>query len=507
MKKSELRRQINSTHLGYDPDRMKTVHVANGLFAEILETYYSAELMNRLVVNERRSLPRNPLKRAAWQFHSNEILLPHLKEIGKIPENTSPETLNRLRFHLHQHLDADNGVYDNDDNSGCAYSSTTHLLVTHNRNFDGFSGNFLTYLLKHDFGKGSSPLVAKIGSALKENLDPISILAYVFTTDEEVPVVNTKTYADKPKDDLDRLIATNSDLQILQEALNRLSDYYPGRLSTQRFLRLFTILGSLTLIRHLVTLYNREAQVHAKSQPLAFLIDAQQGRSSRIRLSSQASYLRTLSALTELYAFWLKDWIWEQTQIEWNVIQPTSEYVVQTYSRLLKEFTEIFPSDTSLPDALHSTSNPEEVALIASKQMADNMLKRRAEDDFMGGFVRDLGIRCGLLKPRASSQKRKHFDPQADTIEVLVMALLESKTEKDGITLDEFANRLWETFGMLFGGLDQGAKDFQILANLGIQEANQDDLNENCDTFVKRLVSLGLAKEYADGLILIQYPR
>ncbi len=87
------------------------------------------------------------------------------------------------------------------------------------------------------------------------------------------------------------------------------------------------------------------------------------------------------------------------------------------------------------------------------------------------------------------------------------MALLDAKTETDGVTLDDFANRLWEAFGVLFGGLDQGAKDFQVLANLGIQEANQDDLNENSDAFVTRLVALGLAKEYADGLVLIQYPQ
>jgi len=122
MKKSELRRQINANYIGFDPDRMKTVHVANGLFAEILGEYYPTDLMNRLVVNERRNLPRNPHKRGLWQLHSNEALLPFLKDNEKIPASTSSELLNRLRFHLHQHLDADDGVFDLDDDSGCAYS-------------------------------------------------------------------------------------------------------------------------------------------------------------------------------------------------------------------------------------------------------------------------------------------------------------------------------------------------------------------------------------------------
>jgi len=506
MKKADLRRRINSSRIGFDPDRMKTVHVANGLFTEILEKYYPTTLMNQIVVNERRNLPRDPRRRAAWQLHSNEELIKILKDREKIPEDTSPELLNRLRFHLHQHLDADNGVYDHDDNSGCAYSAATHLLVTSDRNYDGFSGNFLAYLLKHDFGQGNSPLVAKITSALNENLDPISILTYIFTPDEESPIPCTKTYDNKPKEYFDELIASNPNLQILRECLDKLSFYYPGQLSAQRFLRLLTILGSLVLIRYLVTSYNQEVQKNTNSQPIALLIDAQQGSSARIRQSSQASYLRTVGALNELYAFWLKDWILEQAQIEWNTLQPEAEQITQTYKRLIKESVEIFPRDTTPPESLEeSRLTPIETALIAGAHMANNLLPR--SDEFLRGFVRDLGIRCGLLKPRASSQKRKHIDPQADTLEVLVMTLLDVETEADGITLDDFANRLWKAFGMLFGGLDQGARDFQILANLGIQESNQDDLNENSDAFVARLVALGLAKEYADGLVLIQYPQ
>src|SRR5258708_2628666 len=185
MKRAELRRRINVDHIGFDPDRMKTVHVASGLFTEILEMYYPTDLLNRLVVNERRQLPRDARRQAKWLLHSNEELLSLLKDTGKLPSTTSIETLSRLRFHLHQHMDADNGVFDHDDGSGCAYSAATHLMVTYDRNNDGFSGNFLAYLLKHDFGEGGSPAVDKIAHALNENLDPMSVLAYIFTPEEE----------------------------------------------------------------------------------------------------------------------------------------------------------------------------------------------------------------------------------------------------------------------------------------------------------------------------------
>jgi hypothetical protein len=509
MRRAELRRRINADRIGFDPDRMKTVHVANGLFTEILEMYYPTDLMNRLVVNERRQLPRDARRQAKWLLHSNEELLPLLKDAGKLPSATSIETLSRLRFHFHQHMDADNGVFDHDDGSGCAYSAATHLMVTSDRNNDGFSGNFLAYLLKHDFGVGSSPAVDKIAHALNENLDPMSVLAYIFTPEEEQPILATKRYADRDPEDFDKLIVSCPDLQVLRRCFDRLSTYYPERLSSQRFLRLLIILGSLVLIRYLVMLCNQNSQAQANDQPvnLAFLIDARQGRSLRIRQSSQNCYSRTTGALADLYAFWLKDWIVEQADYDRNGSDLDVAKVVQTYQRLINELPEIFPRGTPPPEAMLSAANPTEAAFVAGMHLASNMLTKESKDNFLSSFIRDLGVRSGLLKPRSTSQRHKHFDPQADTLEVLVMALLEPDTEADGVTLGDFADRLWKTFGMLFGGLDQGATDFRILANLGIQESNLDDLNENCDALVVRLVELGLAKEFADGLILIQCPQ
>jgi len=509
MKRSELRRRINADHIGFDPDRMKTVHIANGLFTEILEIYYPTDLINRLVVNERRQLPRDARRQVKWQFHSNEELLTLLKDAGKLPATTSIETLSRLRFHLHQHMDADSGVFDHDDGSGCAYSAATRLLVTYDRNNDGFSGNFLAYLLKWDFGEGGSPAVDKITQALNENIDPMSVLAYILTPEEEQPILATRRYADKNPEDFDKLMLSCPGLQMLRKCFDRLSTYYPERLSSQRFLRLLIILGSLVLIRYLVILCNQNFQAQAHNQPvnLAFLIDARQSRSLRVRQSSQNCYSRTTGALADLYAFWLKDWILEQAEYDSSRSDLQVASVVQTYQRLINELPEIFSRGTPPPETMTIATNPTEAASIAGLHLASNMLTKESKDNFLSSFIRDLGVRSGLLKPRSTSQRHKHFDLQADTLEVLVMALLEPGTEADGVTLGEFANRLWNTFGMLFGGLDQGATDFHILANLGIQESNLDDLNENCDAFVARLVELGLAKEYADGLVLIQCPQ
>lgn len=508
MKKSDIRQQINSQYIGFDPDRMKTVHVANGLFMEILGSYYRNDLMNRVVVSERRTLPKDRRKKELWKQHASEALLPELGD--RLPRGTTIEALNRLRLHLSEHFDADNGVYDRDDSAGCAYSASTHLLITDDRHNDGFSGNFLGYFLGHDFGSGPSPLLSKIRDALRKNSDPLSVMAYIFTPADEQPQEVLKTYADQTQEQFSGLIAKYPELHSLRKCFDRLAAYYPNNFSPQRFLRLVVILGSVVLIRYLMILYDREARLHLHSQDtrLSLLIDAQQGDAPRLRLGSRATYSRFIGALPELYGLWLGDRVISEAQTEWQSPSVDANQIVATYRRIIAESSAqvngIFPQDTSAPDNLVATGTFEQVARAAGMHMASNMLKRRAQDDFLSGFVRDLGIRCGLVKPRATSQKSKYISLHADTIEVLVLTLIEHD-EVEGVTLDEFAERLWDTFGLIFGGLNEGAEDFNILSKLGIYDANQDDLNRNNDMFVARLVSLGLAKEYSDGLVLVQY--
>lgn len=506
MKKSELRRQINATYIGFDPDRMKAVHIANGLFMEILGSYYPTDLVNRLTVVQKKKL-QDP----SFRKHDTVYLLDELKE--KLPPKTTSEQMNRLRYHLNQHLDADDGVYDHDDSSGCAYSGSTALLITRDRENDGFSGNFIGTLLMHDFGQGVSPVIAKIQQALKESNDPISSLANILTPDHETPISDIKTYAARNKEHFHDLIDQQPMLAELREGFDRLGNYYPGNLSSQRFLRLVVILSGITLIRYLMLLYeNYSKQFSLSDNKLALLIDSQQITSTRVRLSSQATYSRVINSLTSLYGLWLSEWIRKEAEAQFQVPIDHGS-VVKTYELIIQnsrgnDKTLIFPGNIELPnDLLNNNLDSTEALKIAGEHMALNMLRRRSEDDFLSGFVREVGMRCGLIKPRSSRQQRKHIDPQADTLEVLVMACLDPERDRKGVRVETFAEQLWGKYGLLFGAMDFGSRDFDLLSALGIENANPDDLKANSENFVKRLSALGLARTYADGYSIVQCPQ
>jgi hypothetical protein len=504
MKKSDLRRIINSKNIGFDPDRMKAVHIANGLFMEIMGGFYSTDLINRLVVTQKKNQKDPSFKR-----HDTNYLLAELSE--KLPLKTSIEQLNRLRYHLNQHLDADDGVYDHDDSSGCAYSASTSLLITRDRENDGFSGNFIGTMLNHDFGKGPSPLIGKIQLALQEAQDPISSIALIITPENEKVISEVKTYASQNQEYFHEIINRHPKLAELREGLDHIGDYYPGNLSSQRFLRLVTILAGITLIRYFMILFEDYGHKPMHNNNLALLIDAQQISSTRVRLSSQSSYSRFVNSLPELYALWLANWLKDETKLD-SQENISRNQIVDTYERILKESKGndkklIFPNNIEIPPELRDSNlNVDQALLIAGEHMATNMLRRRSEDDFLSGFVRDVGMRCGLIKPRSSRQQRKHIDPQADTLEVLIIACLDPIKDRKGVRVENFAEQLWKKYGILFGGIEYGSKDFQILSELGIEYANPDDLKANCDTFIKRLTALGLARTYADGYSIVQCP-
>lgn len=506
MNKSELRRQINSTYIGFDPDRMKAAHIANGLFMEILGAYYPTDLLNRLAVVQKKNL-----KDPSFRKHDTTYLLEELKD--KLPPKTTIEQMNKLRYHLNQHVDADDGVYDHDDSTGCAYSGATALLVTRDRENDGFSGNFIGILLMHNFGQGESPIVSKIQRALKESNDPISSLATVLTPDYETPISEIKSYASKNKEYFHEIIKKYPILAELRQGFDRLGYYYPGSLSAQRFLRLVVILAGITLIRYLMLLYeNYNAQHLLLNNKLALLIDSQQMTSTRVRFSSQATYSRVINSLTSLYGIWLSDWVKNETELN-NQAPIDRESIIKTYERIIKNSRGndrklIFPGNAELPDNLRNIElTPNDVLKYAGEHMASNMLRRKSEDDFLSGFIREVGMRCGLIKPRSSRQPRKHIDPQADTLEVLVMACLDPMLDRKGIRIENFAEQLWEKYGLLFGAMDFGLKDFELLSAIGIDNANPDDLKTNCEIFTKRLSALGLARTYADGYSIVQCPQ
>lgn len=109
---------------------------------------------------------------------------------------------------------------------------------------------------------------------------------------------------------------------------------------------------------------------------------------------------------------------------------------------------------------------------------------------------RDFSERSGWAQPR-SGTAQKYFRPQPDTMRVLLMSVIE---DGEICTIDEVAERLASRWHLFFGLLPS---DHAVLRNHGYSPLDEDaDLRANREAFKNLAISLGLAWEPSDGLVL-----
>ena len=114
----------------------------------------------------------------------------------------------------------------------------------------------------------------------------------------------------------------------------------------------------------------------------------------------------------------------------------------------------------------------------------------------LDGFVRLLGLRCGLLYPQQKNPQ-KRLVPMDRTLEVLVA----STFDLSGRPLEyrDFLDALYERWRIVVGGR---LEDAQILATAGTPVSSA-DLTENSERFLSRLQGLGLARKMADSVAVV----
>lgn len=478
MKTSEFRRQINSTWIGFDPDDMKTAHIANGLFLEITQTQYTAEDVNRMAVIADK---RGPVK-----GHENRTLLRDLSAL----EGVSDDELSLLRSHINQHLDADSALYDRHVGVGCAYSAVSAKLVVDDRHNDGWSGNFISKLLTVDFGWGTSPILPKLQEALLDETDPLSAMLMPFLASESTRF--ERTYNDLGHDHFINLLLQHDEMRSIRASLDTFSEYYPDYLSKQRFARLFVILSSAALLRYLTV----RAQNVTQNPILPFFVDASPQSGTRLRFASQLAYIRCVVVLSEFYERLVRQYLHERaleiggaTSVTLiGVKNAIKDVMDQLQDELLKDERKRYIANERIVDA-------DELLHDAAHHIVETMFDKQGV--FIGDFFRSVGIRSGMIVPRGP-YPRKHFSFQPDTVTALTMACV--RPDDMPMTIREFADILWQRFGFLIGG---GAEDIEILQHAAIRDVNEDDLYSNYQVFTQMMVTLGLAQQRSDGLVLV----
>jgi hypothetical protein len=481
----QYRREIEEKYIGFKPntEKVKPVHIANGMFRSILGKTADTREINRFVIYMSQ--------RGTSGVNTSDALYEDLVENNKITRLTiSKEQVAEMRRILKKVVAADDGVFTNGMES---YSAAFEGFVSRDRIAqDG--GEFVGTWLSQQ-GTSRQMLGECIGSSLRESGDIITVLMS--------PLLNhTRNDYTPPEYSSVILRASNIPNEVdnlwkeLSTAANTLSKHlssHPNKLVRMQSAVLFSC---YVLVRHLACLENYHVNgCHRGILP--FLIDFSTSSQDAVARASTMTYTLICQSISRFYAWAFA----EKLRLDFNSINEVLKEPTPTYSqgsqanrqRDLREMDEIWR--TAQIEARNIVaSNSGDPFEPLGQAIYDLMLLKANASPIQ--YLRQLGRKIGLLWP--PNQPVRRFRIQQELLEVLIRGAVEPG---EPINLNSLQDRLWDRYGIIIGGR---LSDEERLLNNGIYQADSDALKENCTRFVECLNNLSFARLMADGVLMIK---
>lgn len=377
--------------------------------------------------------------------HSGKYALPALhqalQEEGKLRSNVGKQELHLLRKHLRCLANNDEAVFPvyGEKEFGCDYTTASHDILTRTRDNDGFAGYFVHTVLQAT-PEGREILDFARGW-INQDQAPLRQAYQPLLDDQSEDFDMAERYASKLGElEAKRIKRIAKQMKPQTAALVTLCRNAEALTASETRLRCLIVGLCLWLFRYLL-----EEGITAQNESFVLLADASGDASSRIRAQSRWSYTRLREALVASFASFADQGRFDECEEAWEYVQTQLE-------------------------------------------------GRPKFEEFYG----TIALRSGLAQPRASRVPAKHFEPQPDTLRVLVWSILPH--DAGMLALTEVLERLYATWGLVFGGR---ADDAQLLGDLRYAGLDQDrDLTPNVNMLISLLEELGLATRFSDGLVM-----
>jgi hypothetical protein len=474
---SEANDFIEKKYIGFKPNTgsIKPVHIANGLFRVATGRTNDTSLLNKFVYSssEKGKIPTG---------HELDNVFSLLCEEDKIDQiDISMEGIAKLREFMKKVLNSDGAVFEKQ----MASYSAGHLgFIT--RDSIGQDGGELI----GEWYKRFSPLLYKcLCNSLGTDDDVISLLALPLLS-HEYREYNTKFDYDNERffinniDSMDKQI--NKHMKELGEAGNTLARHLEQQTNKLVRLRSIVLFTCFIILRQLVNLesyYNQDL----RKGILPFLIDFSDKNNEPVAQASLMNYTLVCQSISRFYAWAFGEYLKEYYQVDELCKIPVPIYKMGSGRN--QELTSVW--ELAIDESINAT-DPYRIL----GQAIYDMLALQASANPIS-YLRQLGNRSGILWPPINTQPTKRFFLQQDTLEVLIRAAV---NPGETISLSTLQQRLWDRFGIIIGGQQV---DEEILASMGIYQADSNALAENRSRFISKLSNLNFAHLLADGVLKV----
>ncbi|MEQ1907444.1 MAG: hypothetical protein ABMA15_01390 [Vicinamibacterales bacterium] len=464
---------------GYLPttSSIKPAHIANGWFRRLLGKYYDPVLLNQTVIHWTQNGEINPSDRL---LADNPSVFEPFRPVAKRSE------FEDLRSDLKALVSPSGGAV-NKGNRLSSYNITCDRHITEDYN-DRHVGAFLHQLVSADFGNGPSPVVGLILRILLNPRDEISSVTAPLVLSAKATDVSIGTYKAESVFKKKGKSFASPTLKSLRVGFDNLAAFetsYGGGLDA---LRRSVAFGVFALLLHMT---NREGETAGTAGPAPLLLYFADRQRTTAYQASHATYNRARRSIETLYADKLTDWL---------VLRVGQRPTPKKLDQLIKDLDFGRDSDAQR-ERLRKSFKSFSSQLSALPAMAEALREAifRSASGTPLDFYRQLGVKSGFVRPAGNNAVRKFYTLEG----VLLEAVLASILPDGQMTFREFLDQLYSRYGLLTGGRPEDAR---VLLQHGIGNATVQDLRANSHVFRQQLVSLGWARQFADGVLVVKVP-
>lgn len=475
--------------LGFSPisNSTKPLTIANSLFRACTGITCDIKDMHEWVASEHKTGP---------SIVSSQDIRKRYKDILLYGEEESAEEIREVRFIFEKIFNPDSTVFPTHKDSVLNIPSQWFIRST--LRAEGQIGKFIFNILSGSIdGKDEiSPAVKLITDSLKRDDDDITRLMK--------PIITSKPEKERKslKDVQPSKKKLNFTERIIRKGFDALAEnmVFTGQaknslLVLQRMANytVFSIFFYLVDVNHCV--YNGERI------PLLLASNAELGAIER---ASELSFISCKKIVEEYITNLLADEIkadeillrYDQDicrdYIEKNIQLEDKKENSNTREALLQYY------DTYI-------SNGEEPIRALARAIQFALYTYTYKNCTPSDFLYYLGVRSGFVGPRGNATKYKRLMINRFMLETIVLSAVSLKQFSEGLELRELGRLLRDKYCMLIG--TDSDEDYSVLEEAKIaQEAPEDlrgELAENAKAIADMLITIGLAKRYADGVTII----
>ena len=481
---SRIGDSIFKEELGFIPtsNSTKPPHIANGLFRMCCDEYSDIHDINSWVVSEDK---KNAI--------STEVLAEDYQDIFSNGKNENINNIKNLRFLLSELFNQDNTTYASDEFS--VFTISSHWLINSSVSPEARIGDFLYNVLKKKINGKQSPIIELLKSTLaKDNDDLTKLLKPIIT----YPSDQAKRKTGVNSLITDNKIEWNDAKQIIRDGFDKLAANIVLRKEENNSLLVLERIVNFSLFATFFYLISCNYYLHnGKLPPL--LIDSGVELES-IKKASEQTYIMAKKSI--------EDYV---VNVSEKIIK--AELTADTEKACLDWINDMVidkDTDDSKRKAIISYFNnflleekSPKRALARSLQIA--LYTLLYSNNTPSDFCRVLGVRGGLIGPRGNRATRKRYLINAFTLENITLSVLTEDDFKYGIELKDLSRRLSDVYNILLGA--DSDYEYKILEENNIVQSTpgdlRGDLSLNAQNLAAIYISIGLGKQYADGVTLI----